>query len=382
MIKIAVDTTCTRPPLQYGGISEYTFQILRAFGEMAEREDIEVMEFRWPGVSSRFAGLPATPRYQPLHSPWMRWPRLWRLAGAHLQARRGGADVLFCPNPEVLLHGSMPAVCMIHDLAYRKVKHFSRFQNLQGFLVMRQVARRSRFVLTNSECSKRDVVKELRVSPSRVVVSYLAYDRCLYNPDPVGGEDWSRIACRHNLGRPFILHVGTLQPRKNLERLIAAYRLMLERHPSLKFDLVLAGALGWQYEPILRSASSGGLPGRVIITGKVEAPDLPALVKNASLSVVPSLYEGFCIPMLESMACGVPTVVANNSCFPEVSGGVLRYFDAESVEGIAETMYDVLQSPKEQNRLRQAGLKRAAEFSWERCAREALRVLRDAASGN
>jgi glycosyltransferase involved in cell wall biosynthesis len=219
------------------------------------------------------------------------------------------------------------------------------------------------------------------IAPEKITVVYLSHSHDRYNTEPVDEGLRHRVTEKWKLQRPYILHYGTLQPRKNLVRLIEAYDLMLAQHPELGFDLVLAGMKGWQYEPILEAAGRILAPKRVVLTGPVDEDELAALVKGAALTVIPSLCEGFCLPMLESMACGVPTVVANSSCLPEVSGGVLRYFDGESVEQIAQTMCSVLQSPSEQQSLRQAGLKRAAEFSWERCARETLQALRQVATG-
>lgn len=382
MFKIAVETIWTQPPFQFGGIFEFTLRHLREFERISRSEGIEIFELRGPNPAPQFDELVDSETYHVVPSPGMRHRPFWRLLGSHVQARRCGADVLFCPNPDVLVYRSLPTVTIIHDVTFRKIKQFSRLQTWQRYRFMRQVAGASTFIATNSDCSKRDIVEELDVDPSKVIVIHHAYDPLRYNLDPVSDSEWSAVASKYNLTRPFILHAGMLQPRKNLLRLVQAYRLMIERHPDLSIDLVLAGGFGWDYEPILEAASAQVARGHVVVTGKISGSELPFLAKRASLSVIPSLYEGFCVPMIESMACGVPTIVANNSCFPEVSGGILRYFDAESVEQIAETMYDVLQSPEEQARLRAAGLSRAKQFSWERCARETIELLREASGRN
>jgi glycosyltransferase involved in cell wall biosynthesis len=173
------------------------------------------------------------------------------------------------------------------------------------------------------------------------------------------------------------LHHGTIQPRKNLRRLIEAYRLMLDRNQNLDLELVLAGPLGWGYEETIAAANNGGgTRGRVVLPGALSDTDLASLIKGASLVVVPSLYEGFCLPMVESMASGAPTVAANASCLPEVSGGVLRYFDPTSVEDIANCLEQVLENEETRMELAQKGKSRASCFSWQRCAEETLAVLR------
>jgi glycosyltransferase involved in cell wall biosynthesis len=185
------------------------------------------------------------------------------------------------------------------------------------------------------------------------------------------------LRTRFGLKRPYLWHHGVIQPRKNLKRLIEAYRLMLNRNPALECDLVLAGAKGWQYDDIVAAAAkNGNQRGCVILTGPLEDSDLATLLKGASLVVIPSLYEGFCLPMVESMACARPTIAANASCLPEVSGSVLQYFDPCSIEDMAACMERLLEDPEARTRLAQLGRERAATFSWKGCAEGTLRVLK------
>ncbi|MGB9123398.1 MAG: glycosyltransferase family 1 protein, partial [Candidatus Angelobacter sp.] len=189
-----------------------------------------------------------------------------------------------------------------------------------------------------------------------------------------------QLQLRLGIGRSYILHHGAIQPRKNLPRLIAAYRQMLGRNAQLDFDLVLAGPLAWQHEETLNLANADNTGrGKVILTGVLVDRDLSLLVRGASLEVIPSLYEGFCLPMIEAMACGVPAIVANTSCLPEVSGGVLRYFNPSSVEDIAACMESVLLSRDLQTELAQRGRERAQRFSWDLCAQETAAVLEQVA---
>jgi glycosyltransferase involved in cell wall biosynthesis len=166
-----------------------------------------------------------------------------------------------------------------------------------------------------------------------------------------------------------------VQLRKNLGRLLRAYEILLDGQRDLDLQLVLAGPYGWGSEQIRQEAEKLVARGKVIFTGPLTDPELSLLVKGASLCVIPSLYEGFCLPMLEAMACGVATIASNSSCLPEVSGGVLRYFDPMSAEDIAETIRQVWGSRELREKLAGDGLKRASEFSWTRCAQETLMAL-------
>ncbi len=220
------------------------------------------------------------------------------------------------------------------------------------------------------------------VPPEKISVVYLGYDRETFNPSPVGPGKQSVLFDRFGIKGPYIFHHGTVQPRKNLERLIRACQLLWDTGRDLPLQLVLAGPLGWRYQPVLDAANKVGGTGRVVFTGALPDEDLVLLLKGAALCVIPTLYEGFCLPMVEAMACGVPTVASNRSCIPEVSGGVLEYFDPHSIEEMAETVRLALEDSDVRDRLRHAGLAQAAKFSWERCARETLRILAETSANH
>jgi glycosyltransferase involved in cell wall biosynthesis len=203
----------------------------------------------------------------------------------------------------------------------------------------------------------------------------LGFDLLKFNRSPVDPSEKVALQSRLGIQGPYILHHGMVQLRKNLLKLIQAYKILLCRHPDFDFQLVLAGKLGFGSEQILRVANGLVGQGKVIFTGPLNDQELASLVKGASLSVIPSFYEGFCLPMVESMACGIPTIAADSSCLPEISGGMLRYFDPHSEEDMATTMEFVLENRDARAALVANGLKRASEFSWRRCAQETIAVL-------
>jgi glycosyltransferase involved in cell wall biosynthesis len=250
-----------------------------------------------------------------------------------------------------------------------------RITFLLKFLLMRS-AKSSAALITVSEHSKRDIVRLCGVPESKVFVVYEGYDRAFFHdvpPDPVALQE---LCSRLGITRPYILHHGAIQPRKNLPRLIAAYRRMLSRNHQLDFNLVLAGPLAWQYEETIAAAQdTNGNRGKVILTGALSDNDLSLLLRGAALEVVPSLYEGFCLPIVEAMACGVPTIAAKSSCMPEVSGGVLRYFDPYSIEEMAACMEQALLSSDLREELVSKSKEHVQRFSWELCAEKTLSVL-------
>jgi glycosyltransferase involved in cell wall biosynthesis len=259
--------------------------------------------------------------------------------------------------------------------------HSAHVTRLQRFL-LRASARFSRALITDSYSSKQDIVSIYGMPEAKVSVVYLGYDKAVFNSDPADADGSNTLMKKLGIEKPYVLHHGTIQPRKNLKRLIEAYRLMVSRDRNLDLDLVLAGRLGWEYDAIVAAGTNNGVGrGRVVFAGMLANPDLARLIKGASLVVIPSLYEGFCLPMVEAMACGTPTVVSNTSCLPEISGNALAYFDPGSVDEIAVQMQSVLLDREHSAQLRKRGLERVREFSWERCAKETLRVFRDAVTG-
>jgi glycosyltransferase involved in cell wall biosynthesis len=252
--------------------------------------------------------------------------------------------------------------------------HSSKVTALQR-LFLKAAATFARGIITDSENSRQDLVRLYRLPESRIAVVYCGYTSSVYNDAPVNSQLLKDVRARFGLERPYILHHGTVQPRKNLARLIQAYRALIGSQPSLDLDLVLAGGLGWHFEEIIAAARASG-PGRVVLTGALPDEELATLVKGAELVVIPSLYEGFCLPMIESMACAVPTIAATTSCLQEVSGGALRYFDPYSIEEMKQRMQEVIENTELRKQLAVAGKAQAAKYSWERCGREALNAIK------
>jgi glycosyltransferase involved in cell wall biosynthesis len=177
---------------------------------------------------------------------------------------------------------------------------------------------------------------------------------------------------RMKIGRPYALFVGTLEPRKNLVRLVRAYRRAIAR-AGLPHRLVLAGPLGWRPRALLREISLDG-PGDIILTGKRKPDDLDALYRGADAFLYPSLYEGFGLPVLEAMGRGIPCVVSNVSSLPEVAGGAAIAVEPRSVAALAGAIERVLTDETESARLSAAGRARADQFSWEQTARMTVKV--------
>jgi glycosyltransferase involved in cell wall biosynthesis len=203
-------------------------------------------------------------------------------------------------------------------------------------------------------------------------VVYPGYDQTIFQPVRDEGVI-EAVKARYGIAGDYALFVGTLQPRKNLIRLIEAFSNF--RFPISDFRLVIAGKKGWLYQEIFRWVEELGLEKKVVFTGYVPEGDLPVLLSGARLFVFPSLYEGFGLPVLEAMACGTPVVCSNASSLPEVAGDAAVLVDPQDVEGLAAAMERVLGDEELRAELIVRGFEQARKFSWERCARETLDVL-------
>lgn len=376
-MKIAFDSWPLASRFRHQGTHVYATNLIAQFRKAAARcGGLEFCVFAPTGQLNSATLLEESPGFSLVRSGFFDHERLWRLCGASLAGAGVSADLMFSPSCNVIPLGKIPMVCTIHDVTPILMPCHSRRIVLAQRLFLRSAAHRSRAIITVSDCSKRDLVERCGVSEKKVSVVYNGYDRRLFNDAPPDPEKLASLRARLGIQRPYILHHGVIQPRKNLKRLIEAYQLLLLRRGDLDMALILAGPLGWDYEQVLAAGKEcGGRRGQVIFPGRLSDEDLAQLVKGAALVVIPSLYEGFCLPMLEAMACGVPAIVSDNSCFREISANALEYFDPCSIDDIAGKMECVLLDSELRNEIRRRGLQRAHDFSWERCGRETLDVL-------
>ena len=372
---IAFDSFVLTERFQNFGIYEYAKNLFREFHRLAaEDRSIDIRYFVSPGYSEEMPESKSSPGFEAVNTQLLRRDRLWQVGLVSYAAWRARADLIFSPQPLIVPLGVVPVAVTIHDTIPMRLPPEIAGSN-KGLKVFTAVAARlSHRILTDSEHSKKDLVEIYNLAPEKISVVYLGYDRATFNSSPADPLSHTSLLARLGIQGPYILHHGMVQKRKNLAKLIEAYAILLSRYRHLGYHLVLAGPFGFGSDEIRRMARTLG---KVIFTGPLPGEELAQLIKGASLCVIPSLYEGFCLPMVEAMACGVPTIAANSSCIPEISGGVLRYFDPHSEEDMASTIVAVLEHSDLQRELVVNGLKRASQFSWRRCAQETIAALTD-----
>jgi glycosyltransferase involved in cell wall biosynthesis len=340
-VRIAIDASRAARP-NPTGTERYSRELLRHFVPLARRHDVSLYYDREP--PERLPG--ATTRVVPLR-------RLWTHGRLSLEMLRDRPDALFVPSHVVPLAHPRATVVTIHDLGYLRYRLAYSFGSWV-YLVLSTLwsARVARQVVVDSWATKRDLERHAGVDPAKLHVVHLGVD-ALFRP----------------IARPtrdYLLFVGTLQPRKNLPRLLRAYELASREAPMP--ELRIAGNLG-------HGADRLRLPAGARYVGYAPPEALPGLYANARAFVFPSLFEGFGIPLLEAMASGTPVLAGNNSSMPEVVGDAGVLVDATDERAIADGLVRLL----DDDSLRDRGIARAAQFTWERTARETLAVIERAA---
>ena len=264
----------------------------------------------------------------------------------------------------------VPTVLTVHDLIFKLFPEYHKRLNYWYLnRAMPLYVERASAIIAVSEATKRDLVKFYHVDPAKVTVVYEAAATHFKPPSPAGIDHVRRT---YDLPGRFLLHLSTIEPRKNLMRLLDAFRLLRTSFPDL--HLLLAGGRGWLYDDFFARVETEGWRGVVRPLGWVPDADLPAIIGAAALAVQPSLYEGFGLPILEHMACGQVVAASDSSSHPEVGGEAAAYFDPMNVDDMAAVISRLLTDEDEYRRRQMAGREQAARFSWERAARETAAV--------
>lgn len=341
------------------GTEVYSQRLIQALLALEPRHRFRLY-FRSPPAAGDFAG--AELRIIP-------FPRLWTHLRLSWEMARQRPDVLLVPAHVVPPIRPRVSIVTVHDLGYL---HFPdahpRPQRLYLDLSTRWNARAATHILTDSAATKADLVAHYAVPPEKITVAYPGYDEAL---TPV--RDSSAIEAvkmRYAITGDYFLYLGTLQPRKNLARLVDAF-ISLDSPATL----VIAGKEGWLYDDLFAQVRRMRSAGRVLFPGYVADEDKPALLSGALAFVFPSLYEGFGLPVLEAQACGCPVITSTTSSLPEVAGGAALLVDPTDTAAIASAMQRVASDPTLREALTQRGFANVRRFSWAACARTVLSVI-------
>ncbi len=283
-----------------------------------------------------------------------------------LAALRTGIDLLHVQYtaPPVSV---VPVVTTIHDISFEHLPQFYTPRQRWFFkLAIGYTARHAARILTDSEYSRRDIIQTYDLPEDRVVVTPLGVSS---NFRPIReGERIEAVKRKYGITRDYLLSVGSLQPRKNLVRLISAYVELRSREDDFAPQLVIVGKRAWLYQDIFRAARASGYLSDILFTDFVPDDDLAVLYSGATVFIYPSVFEGFGLPVLEAMACGTPVITSNSSSLPEVAGDAAILVDPYDELALAKAILRLTSDARLRERLSLQGLRQVQNFSWQKTA--------------
>ncbi|MCM3872766.1 MAG: glycosyltransferase family 4 protein [Pyrinomonadaceae bacterium] len=362
------------------GVGHYTFELARALAMIAPDSDFEVVYPSNLPAAAPFAehdgSLPLPPNLVIKRVPVGPVGRYWWTNGLPRYIRSSGLELFHGTNFDVPPWRQCPTVLTIHDLSLlihpgtHEKRRVSRSRRRLPLM-----ARAANFVIVPTESVRREVCQHLGLSAEKVFAVPEAARAC-FAPIELAATETARR--RLGVGADFLLTVGTIEPRKNLQTLVKAFEQVAGGQSTPTLQLVIAGNRGWLSEPIFEAFEKSPVRERIILTEYLNDEDLRALYSSCRAFVYPSIYEGFGLPPLEAMACGAPVITSRIPALEETTGGAAILVEPTNVQAFAGAIVDLLDSDDLRANLSALGRSRAAEFTWERTARLTLEVYEKA----
>ncbi len=365
-LTIAIDASRTTVARRTG-TENYALQLIRAMLDLDAPHRF-VLYFRDTPPADLF------PQRAQVEQRVIPWPRLWTHTRFAFSLLRDRPDVTFVPAHTLPFWLRGPAVVTVHDLGY------VYFPEAHATLARRYLewstrhsVKRATLIVADSLATSEDMAAHYGISEARIKLVYPGVDESL---TPVSDPKvLAAVRARYHLPERYLLFVGTLQPRKNIARIVQGYARWRAAQPSPDVALVLAGQRGWLFDPRWISGAEG-----VILPGYVDDADVAALYSGALALVFPTLHEGFGFPVLEAMRCGTPVITSNTSSLPEVAGDAALLVNARDPGEIADAIGRLVSDPGLRKALIAKGFQQAGQFTWARAAAQTLRVLETAAA--
>lgn len=305
------------------------------------------------------------------------YSRLWTQIGLAKQTFIDKLNVLFIPSHTLPLirKPGLETVVTVHDLGAEYLPKTHQLKQRAYLKLMTDVQLKSAtHLIAVSQATKNDLIKKVKINPKKVSVIYEGYDKNLFKP--LKADELKSVLKEYDIEyNSYFLFVGTIQPRKNLLRLISAYAKFINNKPEQKPKLILAGSKGWLSDEIYDLPEKLGIKSSVKFLGYVPDQNLPALYNGAIALLFPSLFEGFGLPILEAMACSCPVLTSNISSMPEVADKAALLVNPDSEDEIAQGISKLFLDQKLKDSLKTMGIAQSKKFSWEKCAEETLKTL-------
>jgi glycosyltransferase involved in cell wall biosynthesis len=358
------------------GVGHYTFELALALARASPADEFELVYPSSFPVVDFGASVSLPPNLKAARVRVGALGRRWWSAGLPRYAGRRGLRLFHGTNYDVPLWGGAATVLTVHDLSlllHPETHERRRVRRARRRLPL--MARAARALIVPTESVRREVCAHLRVAPDKVFVVPEAARACF---SPLEFSETEEVRRRLGVGAEFLLAVGTIEPRKNLSALVAAFEDVLRARPAGDLQLVIAGGRGWLSEPLFEAIERSPVRGRIVLAGYQTDDALRALYSSCRAFVYPSLYEGFGLPPLEAMGCGAPVVAGDVPAVAEVTGGAARLVNPRDTRALARALLELLDDEAARRTLSAAGLRRAAAFTWQRTARMTLAVYAEA----
>ncbi len=364
-MKVGMMARSLRPPLT--GIGRYTLNLASAAARQLEPDALTLFITR---EVKDLDGLRCRKVVSPVPTPHEVFRAAWEHTIVPLSARHSGLDVFHSPNYTLPITLPCPSVVTVHDLAFMDRRFHKTRLRLYLTLMTKVSLRLADHVIAVSEYTKSQFERRFPFLAGKISVIYSGLD-----PTFANAASANENGSPGHSHRPYILFVGSIEPRKNLPRLIRAFERAMSS-TGLPHELVLCGPRGWKYGAIEEALRRSPLRERIRQTGYIPSADLPSLYAGADLLAYPSLDEGFGFPVLEAMASGTPVVTSDRSALPEVAGGAAVTVPPSDEGAIADAISTVLSDRDLANGLAERGRERAAEFTWDRAASQTIEIYR------
>jgi glycosyltransferase involved in cell wall biosynthesis len=356
-----------------GGASFYILNITNALAKIDF--DNQYFIFTAAAAKSQFSNLPSNFKVIPCAPSKTLIRLLWeQTILPSVICRKFKIRTLFSPNYTApIIHPGVFSAVTIHDLSFFPLeKYYPRSRRLFKHVIRLSVKFSDRIIAV-SRFTKDDILKYIGQYEKKISVIHEAADAKFL--DEPSAEELASVKNKYKISQKYILFIGFMEPRKNLERLLRAYSMIKD---GIGHDLVIAGGEGWWYETTYSKVKELGISDRVIFTGYVKDAELPLFYRGAELFAFPSLYEGFGIAALESVFSGTPVLASNNSALPEILGDAAVYVDPFNTEDIARALRDLLRSEEKLAALKKNCAAIRTKYCWQKAARETLAAFEPA----
>lgn len=366
---------------RYSGVSEYTLNLMENILKLDSENDYRLFYNSARDIKNRMPDFGGYPNVKVIKFSYpnkilnyfcfkfLNFPKMDKFLGA---------DIFFMPHINFISLAGSKKVLTVHDLSFLRYKNFFSWRKnfWHSMVNIKKLVNKFDKIIAISENTKNDIMELCGVDSRKVEIAHSGIGsefRVIKND-----ANLSRVKSKYELGEKFILFLGTVEPRKNIEGLILAYNQLRFSAPELRdYKLVIAGGRGWRSGGIYRRWEKSPYKEDIKFLDYIDRNDKPCLYNLASLFVYPSFYEGFGFPPLEAMACGVPVIASFSSSLPEVCGSAALLLDPHDADGMARGMREILSNGKLRSEYISQGLKRAKDFSWENTAKKYLELFKN-----